>query len=202
MKIHTFPQNTPEWDEVRRGKITGSCASILMPKNGLGKGAESYAKVLVMERMGVDLSYYDYKSDAMYDGSENEQFVREAYAKKYGVEVDQVGFIEMDDQVGCSPDGLVGTNGMIEIYCPKPKAHLELWLTDKIEKTDQIQFNLMVSGRDWCDFIAWNGDGFPARLGVYKKRIFRDEPYIKLIEQRVEEMKGLIEGIQVKINQL
>jgi hypothetical protein len=91
---------------------------------------------------------------------------------------------------GCSPDGLVGGDGLIEIKCPNTATHLEILLTGKIdiEYIHQMQFQLSCTGRQWCDFVSYdrrlpdlcNADGEAMRLKII--RVPRDDKTIAKLE--------------------
>jgi hypothetical protein len=115
-----------------------------------------------------------YISDDMLRGIEDEPRARDKYAESYAP-VDEVGLIVRDDwgfQIGYSPDGLVGDDGLIEIKSRRQKKHLETILADVVpaENMAQIQCGLLVSGRAWCDYVSYCG-GMP----LWPKRV-RPEP--------------------------
>ena len=82
----------------------------------------------------------------------------------------EVGFVTNDKwgfTLGCSPDGLVGDEGMIECKsrCQKYQVQsiVEEW-TGVARIPDeyllQVQAQMLVTGRKWCDFISYSG-GLP-----------------------------------------
>jgi hypothetical protein len=83
--------------------------------------------------------------------------------------VEQVGFCTLDDGTfGCSPDSLVGDDGMLEIKCPSPAVHVGYLLGDKLPTTyrAQVQSQLFVTGRAWCDFLSYHPDLPPLLVRV------------------------------------
>jgi len=103
-----------------------------------------------------------YVSDDMERGWDDEARAIEKYEKHCGVTVDSLGFMVRDDwgfRIGYSPDGLVGKRGLIEIKSRRPKKHLQTIIADAVpaENMAQIQAGLLVSGRDWCDYISYCG---------------------------------------------
>lgn len=101
----------------------------------------------------------------MFRGIIAEPFARDAYAEHNEVEVEEVGFMVRDFgtyRIGCSPDGLVGEDGGIEIKSPRAKTHIATVLTGEIPAhyMAQVQTFLLVSGRSWCDFVSFHG-GLP-----------------------------------------
>jgi predicted phage-related endonuclease len=109
-----------------------------------------------------------YISDAMLRGQEDEITARDVYSKRYA-EVDQCGFVTNSKwgfTLGCSPDGLVGGDGLIECKsrCQKYQVQTlcEYLETGAIpeEFVLQVQGLLLVTERKWCDFISYCG-GLP-----------------------------------------
>lgn len=105
-----------------------------------------------------------YVSDDMLRGLEDEPRAREKYAAHYAP-VAEAGFMVEDRwgfKIGYSPDGLVGEKGLIEVKSRRPKTHLATILADEvpIENMAQLQCGLLVSGREWIDYVSYCG-GMP-----------------------------------------
>jgi predicted phage-related endonuclease len=87
---------------------------------------------------------------------------------------------------GASPDGLVGEDGLVEIKCPNTATHIDTLLTgiipDKYFK--QMQFQMAVTGRSWCDFASYD-NRLPERMRLFVKRIERDAEAVAEIEREV-----------------
>jgi predicted phage-related endonuclease len=79
--------------------------------------------------------------------------------------------VEDDWKLGFSPDGLVGDDGLIEIKTRRQKTQLTTILADEVprENMAQIQAGLLVTGREWLDYISFCG-GMP----LYPKRVYPD----------------------------
>lgn len=106
----------------------------------------------------------------MWRGIEHEPFAKDYYEEHYAA-VNPVGFMVRDFggyKIGCSPDGLVGDDGMVEVKCPRAKTHIATVLDDEVPKQHmaQLQTALLVSGREWIDYISFHG-GLP----LYVKRV-------------------------------
>ena len=104
------------------------------------------------------------------------------YAKHYAP-VTEVGFLVREEEgwtLGCSPDGLVGDDGMLEIKSRRAKNHLATVLADKVpaENMAQCQAALLVSGRKWLDYISFAGG-----MAFWSKRVFPDERWFAAIEE-------------------
>lgn len=109
----------------------------------------------------------------MLRGVEHEPIARGYYAEKYGP-VREYGFMvrQFDGfEIGMSPDGLVGDDGLIEIKCPRAKGHIQTILADQVPSAymPQCQTALLVSGRKWIDYVS-----FHAGLPLYVKRVYPD----------------------------
>lgn len=167
---HDCPQYSPEWWEVRRGVPTASNFSrIVTPANGeFSSQAEAYAADLVAELYDTDYGVpkNEYETAAMKNGTIMEPEARNYLAFRLDAEIDQVGFCKRDaDDFGCSPDGLIGDDGALEIKCPTPGVMVR-WLIDGVLPTEhrpQVHGHLLVTGRAYCYFLAYR-PGFPKLL--------------------------------------
>lgn len=174
-------QGSEAWHKVRGRFATASCfADVLATiKSGEAAARRNYRNKLVVQRLTGRI-VETYQSPAMQQGIEREGIARLAYEAQTGNLVSRIGFIYDDElEAGCSPDGLIGTDGGLEIKCPEISAHL-VSLKAKAEPpeyTAQIQGSLWLSGRKWWDFVSWNPD-FPPHLQLVIRRIDRDETYI------------------------
>jgi len=127
-------------------------------------------------------------SNDMWRGVEDEPRAVEKYAEHYGVPVTKTGFMvrefENGNQLGFSPDGLVGDEGLIECKSRRPKKHLQTILANEvpIENMPQCQAGLLVSGRKWLDYLSYCG-GMP----LFVKRVYPDpkwqEPIIAALDK-------------------
>lgn len=125
-----------------------------------------------------------YMTDPMWRGQIEEPFARDLYSKTFAP-VTEVGFMTEDKwgfKIGFSPDGLVGTDGLIEIKSRGGKKHLQTALAGSvpIENMAQIQCGLLVSGRDWCDYIS-----YASGRHLYRVRVRPDERWQKAIVDAV-----------------
>ena len=177
LTIHTdIEQGTPEWDAARRGILTASViGQFITPKTvkvAANDKTRAKAYELLAERI-TGISEDRYVSRDMEEGHFIEPIARDLYSQHYAPAT-EVGFMVRDDwgfRIGYSPDGVVGDDGLIEIKKRLPKLHLETILTDQMppEHMAQVQTGLLVSGRQWLDFISYCG-GMP----LYVKRIHPD----------------------------
>lgn len=184
MEIITgIEQGTDEWLALRYGWITASKFKDVMSK-GQGKTRKAYMYHLAAEAITGERAE-SFTNEYMEWGTENEPVARAMYELETGYEVDQVSFIKLDEanKIGCSPDGLIGDDGMVEFKCPKTTTQIETFLSGKMPSLHkgQVQGQLWVSDRQWTDFVSFDpridGDS-----GYFCVRIERDEEYIKELE--------------------
>jgi len=191
--IRDIVQGSPEWMALRVGKIGGSRVADLLTE-GRG-GAESltrrkYKNELIRERLtGRKLDTY--KTPAMQRGIDLEPMARAWYEVHYNTFVDQVAIVLHPTVVGgqCSPDGIVeATNSLIEIKIPNPENHLDNILTEgkQLEQYyDQVMWQLScMPEKEFCDLVSFDPE-MPDHLKGYVKRIYRDDEYIKNMEDKV-----------------
>ena len=181
MTIFNFPQRSEEWYKIRIGKITGSDFHTLM---GNGETKKKLLLKKAVERITGKPQGDELKNSDIQRGVDLEDTARTYYEMETGNTVNQVGFIQLNEYVGCSPDGLIGMDGILEIKCPRATTFLSHYLDDSIEKQyyTQIQFNMMITGVKWCDFVRYNED-FP----LYIKRVKADKEYQCRIRERLYE---------------
>jgi len=197
MKIFESPQGSDEWRKERSKHFTASNFSDLF----MSKSTQGYNDIInqvAFERI-TDSMPEEYSNDYMKRGIELESFAREAYELQTFNKVTQVGFIELDEWIGASVDGLVGSDGLLEIKCPKWSTLMSYILNDSIPKgyIYQIQGQLYVTERSWCDFYAWH-----PTLKPFLRRVPRDEAIIAEIQTKlteaIEEAKRRIERISIE----
>lgn len=191
MTLHIFPdveQGTEEWMDQRRGMVTASAVDKLVTGKTLAVAnnevSRGLTRLLTAERI-TGWTDPTYVSDDMLRGTMEEPLAREAYAKSREVEVAEMGFMVRDDwgfDIGLSPDGLVGEEGLIEIKSRRAKKHLETILADEVpaENMAQVQCALLVSGREWVDYVS-----FCSGMPLWTKRVTPDERWQKAIVEAV-----------------
>lgn len=175
-------QGTYEWDEIRLGKLTGSDFHTFLGKQQEKKDEKLAEKAT--ERVLGDTDRESFTTKAMERGHILEPEARRLYQAITDNPVKEVGFVSLGDYIGCSPDGVVGESGLLEIKCPMAKNFL-LWRNKQYIKPEyktQIQFNLYVSGREWCDFFVYH-----PRLGYYMVRVEKEPEYQDKIASAIEE---------------
>lgn len=159
-------QGSQAWLDARVGLLTASNFDrLITPKTQKPSASmDKYVfEVLAEEILGRSLS--DASSGFMERGTDMEAEARAWYEFETDGEVEQVGLLLRDDRrVGCSPDGLVGEHGGLEIKCPSAAVHVGYLLSSAGEEYyGQIQGGLWITGRKWWDFVSYC-PGFPPVL--------------------------------------
>lgn len=200
--LDAAPQHSQEWFYARVGRATCSrfedCINFRKDKKESAK-RHDYRMELVIERLTGQPSEH-YVSDYMLWGSEQEAAARMAYEAHSGNLVLVPGFIDHPTLPMCggSPDGLVDDDGLIEVKAPTSATHIETLLTEECEHLPQIQGNLWVTGRKWCDFISYD-PRLPAHLQLYVRRIERDEKYIAELAAGVTKFLREVDGMMLRL---
>ena len=185
MTLHQYPdleQRSDEWYEARRGIVTASAVSQLLTptlKVADNETARALTHTLALERITGWTEETPVTSD-MWRGIEHEPIARDIYSEHNAPAV-EVGFMRRDEDgwsLGYSPDGLVGDDGLIEIKCPKARTHFRTILSGSVPGyyMAQVQAGLLVSGREWLDFVSFSG-GLP----LWVKRVHPDEQWFDAI---------------------
>ena len=185
MTLHVLAdleQGTEEWRAARRGIITASVVGKLLTptlKVADNDASRGITATLAAERITGWTEETGMTPD-MWRGVEHEPYARDIYSGHYQ-QAEQVGFMRRDEDgwsLGYSPDGLVGTQGLIEIKCPRAKTHVKTILADEVPAfyLPQLQAGLLVSGRDWIDFVS-----FVAGMPLFVKRVLPDPAWHEAI---------------------
>jgi putative phage-type endonuclease len=197
MKIYNIQQGTQEWFDIRKLKMTGSKAQAI---GNNSKGLETYIYELVADYYSSQ-EKEQYTNEDLERGNELEEQARGVYELETGNKTEQVGFIELDEFTGVSPDGLVGKDGGLEIKCLNDKRYFKELMSDK-RTTDydwQIQMCLYVTGRKWWDLEIYNPN-FKQNIIIY--RIESDEEKQEQLKVGLETGKQIIKDLINKYNNL
>jgi hypothetical protein len=186
MTLREYPdivQLTDEWLAVKRGLVSASVVGKLLTptlKVAANETSRGLLATLVAERITGRTEDSPTTGD-MFRGQFCEPIARGYYTEHFAP-VAEMGFMRRDEDgwtLGYSPDGLVGTEGLLEIKSPRQKNHLATILSDGIpaDHMAQCQAALLVSGREWCDFISFCG-GMP----LWPVRVEPDPTWFEAIE--------------------
>lgn len=192
MTLRIFPdveQRSDEWFEQRRGMVTASAVGQLVTAKTIRPANNDYSRALTTLLAAERITGHTdptFISADMWRGIEDEPRARDLYSEHYAP-VTEVGFMAREFpggfHIGYSPDGLVGDDGLIEVKSRRQKKHLATILADQVplENMAQIQCGLLVSGRDWCDYLSYSG-GMP----LWRKRVLPDPSWFTAIVEAVE----------------
>ena len=190
-------QGSQEWLNTRKGRLTASNGQAI---GANGKGLETYILNLMAEYYSSGEKVF-YSNADMDRGNELEPIARDMYELEKGFEVEQVGYIEPDNDelVLVSPDGLVEDDGMIEIKSVNDANHFALILEGEkgidSKYMWQMQMNLLVSERKWIDYVSYNPN-FKQSLVIF--RIFPDKAKQDKLISGIEKGKAKIREIKEK----
>lgn len=178
-------QGTPEWHAARCGVVTASVFHTVLAKGRGGAPSETRKKLLY--QLAAETITGEYVPT--WDGNKHterghvmEPQVRDLYMATSALDCRQVGFMRRG-RIGCSPDTLVGDEGLLEIKTKLPHLQIEAVLAGKLpsDHVAQVQGQLLVSGRQWCDFRSyWPG------LPELRVRVYRDLPYLSTLNQELQ----------------
>lgn len=180
MKFIECDQGSPEWFRARMGMPTASEFSTVLAK-GEGKTRKTYMMKLAGELLtGEPMD--SYSNFHMERGKEMEAEARDFYAFSTNDELTRIGFI-VNGLKGCSPDSLVGSEGMVEIKTTLPHLLIPLLLKGEFppEHKAQCQGGLWVADRGWIDLCVY----WP-KLPMFKIRAVRDNGYIANLSGEVD----------------
>lgn len=198
IQIFNCDQGTEEWHLCRAGIPTASMFATVMA-SGRG-GGPSLTRAKYMRQLAGEVitgnPMVSYSNSHMERGHEMEPEARDLYAFATDTAPEQVGFIR-NGQKGCSPDSLIGENGMLEIKTKLPDLLIECWERDDFppEHKAQCQGALWIAEREWIDLVVyWPG------MPVFIQRAYRDEAYIadmsSAINQFNDELSVLVERVR------
>ena len=194
-------QGTPEWHQLRAGKVTASRVADILAKTKTGPSAsrQNYLIELAIQRT-TGIIAESYSNAAMEWGTQTEPQARVAYEVNTNNFVDQVAFIDHPTIAwfGCSPDGLVSDRGLVEIKCPNSATHWEYFKSKEPPKKYfiQMQAQMAVTGRDWCDFISFD-PRMPDRSQLLIVNVPRDPEFILFMET---EIKQFLNEVEAEVN--
>ena len=156
---------------------------------------------MIAERL-TGITAEGYVNCAMQWGTDTEPQAREAYVMETLQDIDEVAFVPHPtiSMAGCSPDGLVGGDGLVEIKCPSTATHIETLLSNGIPNKyiTQMMFQMACTGRAWCDYVSFDPRMTP-RLQLFIKRLERDQA---MIDDLNREVGVFLDAVDKKIEAL
>ena len=191
MKIYNFEQRPDEWYAIRRGKMSASNAETIIAN---GKGLETYIYNLMAEYYS-SAEKENYINADMQRGIDLEPEAKIEFQFYTGLDIKEVGCVELNEYILASPDGLIGDDGLIEIKCPNDSIYFKLLLSNNIkpEYIAQMQMQMYVTDRQYCYFVSYNPN---FEKSLYIKKINRDEEMIEKLKKGLERGTQLIKEIK------
>lgn len=209
-RVFDVEQGSQEWHDARRGVITATRAKDLLAKTSRGwaKSREHTISKIAFERMNAIAPPRGLEGPQQRRGHEFEAEAAMVYEFETGRSTAICGFMLHDkwDEFGCSPDRLVGDDGLLEIKVPTAvEKHVDYLRNGSHadEYGGQILHQLYVSGRDWVDLVSYN-DGAPPNLQLATHRLHRPDSWDEYegllmaadneISDVIKELKGIQAG--------
>lgn len=206
---------TPAWNKDRRGRVTASRFGdvLTQPRSKAAQDAgqlSDTAHGYLLEVVASTITGHDRvggKSAAMARGVDKEADAIDAYGMERFVEVGEGRILLVKDSlVAVTPDGFIEDDpegpGLLECKCPESKTHLETFFSGAgtpenprlvpEEYVAQVQGQLWVSGRAWCDFVSFD-DRFPGPMQLIRIRAYRNEVYIAELAAKVRRFEALVQ---------
>lgn len=205
MIIHDVEQRSDIWYQLRLGIPTGSAFSKLITSKGAAsKSLLEYAATLAGEKFsGKELEAWE-GNQWTERGKELEVDAKEFYEFTNDVTVDEVGFITTDDLGGgCSPDGLVNDDGMVEFKCLKGERHIKAIMYYKKHNRAQpdyiaqTQGQMHIAERKWCDLVFYHPE-----LPTLVIRQTLDAEFCKTLEGLIVEVSAERDKIVQVLNDI
>jgi YqaJ-like viral recombinase domain len=195
--FHDVTQYSEAYDRLKLGIPTSSnFHKIITPQGKPSKQWREYACVLIAERL-LQRRIEFYNSPAMVRGLIVEAEAVDWYEFDQDVITHSIGFVTDDDAtVGCSPDRLVGDDGLLEIKAPLPHTQVEYWISGAVSERfwPQLQGQLYVSRRSWVDIVCWH-DVLPKVV----MRVEPDEKFLKALDRELQLFNYFVERVMEKI---
>jgi hypothetical protein len=201
-------QGSEEWHAARCGLLTASETDLIITAKTLKSASNDKERSHLYELLAQRITRYvepSYISDTMLRGHTDEIEAAILYDKHYAP-VERVGFVTNDKwgfTIGCSPDGLVGADGLIECKSRSQKYQLrtiiEYAADDKIDPDFMIQVQtlLLVTERKYCDLVSYCG-GLP----MVTVTVEPDEKIQAAIVDAATAFEARLVAAQAKYNEL
>ena len=203
MIIHTMPQRSEEWNAIRSGRFTATDFGKLMPTPKQGPEDFNAVQMAIIYRVAAERltglkKGSDWGSAPKDFGVETEDEARISFILETGLDVQEVGFVEYSEWVGCSPDGLIGDDEGLEIKCPNSDTHLR-YMNRPEDLLDDYRYQcvggLLCTGRKRWHLYSYDPRFESERMRSVNVIIERSEPEICLLENRLLEAIDKVEEI-------
>jgi len=187
MIIINVEQGTEAWHEARLGRVTASKFATAM--SGMNtKGFNDLVQELAAEIVSQEIEE-SYSNAIMERGIELEPFAANEYENITGIKPEVIGFCIPDEDnplhewIGISPDRFIENDGLLEIKCPLRKTHWNYIKENRLpnEYKWQVQGQLFVTGKKYCDFMSYYPNLKPFIIRVYPDKKMHEELEIRLL---------------------
>lgn len=193
LQIFDCEQGSADWFACRRGIPTASEFATVLAK-GQGITRRKYLLTLAGQILTGEVVQAWAGNEHTERGHAMEDDARRLYAFQCDAEPERVGFMR-HGRAGASPDSLVGSDGLLEVKSKLPHIQLEVLEQNRLppEHVAQVQGQLLVSGRAYCDFVSY----WP-KLPLFVIRVQRDDAYIAKLTQALADFNGELDAIVAK----
>lgn len=206
MRIIDFPQGSDEWKVARAARVTASRVPHVLSRSrdrkSEGTTRANYKAQIIAEILSGLPQENGYSNEDMEGGIENEPLARSAYEVLTDQLADLVGFVVHPrlDRSGASPDGLVGTKGMVQIKCPKPAVHIGYRIAGVVPSKyePQIAWELDTCEREWSDFVSYC-PVFPAPVNLFVVRQIHDQKRAREITAEINQFNREVDELIEKL---
>jgi putative phage-type endonuclease len=196
-------QGSDEWLRARVGSLGASRVHEVMARTKTGYSASraNACAAIVAERL-TGTPTESFETPAMAWGKATEAEARATYEFYTDSIVTPVGLVKHPTiaDTHASPDGLLGTEGILEIKCPQVAGHIETLLKRAVPSRYecQIAWQLACTGRKWADFVSFN-PLLPEEMRLFVVRVERDDSKIAEI---TKEVVAFLAEVDAKVEQL
>jgi hypothetical protein len=195
-------QGSEEWHAARLGLLTASEIKLILTPT-LKVASNDKTRAHVYELAAQRITRYvepSYIGDEMLRGWDDEMRARDLYSERYAP-VTEVGFVTNDEwgfTIGYSPDGLVGDDGLIECKSRRQKFQVQTIVENQPPEEHflQLQAGLLVTGRQWLDYISYSG-GMPMAV----IRVFPDAAIQDAIREAAVSFEGKVDAVMASYHQ-
>jgi len=196
IQVYDCEQGSEEWFRARMGIPTASEFATVMAK-GKGSSPSKTRRTYMLKLLGERLTEEPmdtYSNHHMERGKIMEAEAADAYQLIADTDCSKVGFIRNGDK-GASPDLMAGSNGVVEIKSKLPHILLDILFSEQMppEHMAQVQGQIWVAEREWCDFVCY----WP-KLRTFVKRVYRDEKYINQLAGEVARFNDELRELELR----
>lgn len=194
LTIHKeLDQGSDDWLQLRCGVMSASIMNdILTPTLKVSSNEKTRQAVYDIACQRIT-NYIEpqFMTDSMLRGHDDEEKARELYSDNIAP-VEEIGGMVREFEFGSvwySPDGLVWDDGLIEVKSRRQGLHFKTIVEGEVPKEHilQCQAALLISGREWIDYIS-----ICRGMPLFIKRVTPDIKYHDAIIKACTEFEGKV----------